>query len=112
MREKRAKPPGWAGGFELDKAENLPEVSLESVQRDDVYADVLKQARVTRPEEKRGEEISSEQEAKAKKPVGSRPASAKTSPLPSYILDLMYGPEDVATNNELGQEKKSQQSVD
>jgi hypothetical protein len=111
-REKPAKLPDWAGEFDLDKAENMPEVSLKSVQRDDVYAEVLKQARETRSEEKRGEEANpAEPEVKVKKPNGSRPASAKTSPLPPYILDLMFGPEDdVEANSEPKQEKKRQRA--
>lgn len=106
-REKQAKVPDWAGAFDLDKAEDLPEASLESVQRDDVYSEVLKQARETRPAKKRDEEFNTaEPKAVEKKLEGSRPASAKTSPLPSYILDLMFGPEEAVTNSEPEQKKK------
>jgi hypothetical protein len=106
-REKPTKRPGWADEFELDKAEGLPDISLESVQRDDVYGEVLKQARETRPEQKRGGEANTaEPEAAVNKPHGSRPASAKTSPLPSYILDLMFGPGEAGRNNEPEQKKK------
>ena len=118
VREKQAKVPDWVGAFDLEKAESLPEVSMASVQRDDVYAEVLKQARETRPENKRGEEADpAKPKAKTKKPKGSRPASAKTSPLPAYILDLMYGPEDeekdkdaAAAESESKKEKKTKQS--
>jgi hypothetical protein len=111
-RKKRATHPDWVGDFDLDKAESFPEVGLESVQRDDVYAEVLKQARETRPEEKHSDKTSSEeQEAKPKKPKSSRPASAKTSPLPSYILDLMFGPEDVVADEEPEKEKKTKSAL-
>ena len=107
-REKQAKRPGWADGFDLNKAESFPNVTLESVQRDEVYAEVLKQARDTRPEDKRSEKASLEGSgAKAKTLKGSRSASAKRSPLPPYILDLMYGPEEAGADDEPIQEKKS-----
>ena len=107
MREKMPKLPDWVDEFELDKAESLPDMSLESVQRDDVYGEVLKQAKETRPKQKRDEEANTaEPEAAAKNPQGSRPASARTSPLPSYILDLMFGPGEAARDNEPEQKKK------
>lgn len=107
-REKQAKRPEWADGFDLNKAEIFPEVALESVHREDVYADVLKQARETRPEDKRPEKTSPE--AKKKKNKGSRPASAKTSPLPPYILDLMFGPEDAAASDDETKQGKKNES--
>ena len=107
-REKQAKPLGWADEFELGKAESLQEASLESVQRSDVYGEVLKQARETRPQQKRDEESNpAEPETETKKPTtGSRPASAKSSPLPPYIFDLMFGSEDAIANSEPEQKKK------
>jgi len=109
-REKPTKIPDWAGEFDLDKAENLPEATLESVQRDDVYSDILKQARETRPKGEHEEENETDSEVpimRTIKPKGSRPASAKTSPLPPYILDLMFGPEETAVDVEPEPEKKT-----
>jgi len=107
VREKQVKLPSWAGEFDLDKAESLTEVSLESVHRDDVYGEVLKQAREERPEKKRDEEANiSEPGTEEKKQKDSRPASTKTSPLPLYILDLMFGSEGTAKNCEQEHKKK------
>ena len=114
VREKPEKSPAWAGDFELDKAESLPDASLDSCTRDDVYAEILRQARETRPKNQcvdntssTGPETEKKPEAGEKKQNGSRPASTKTSPLPPDILDLMYGPEDAASNNEPEPGKKN-----
>jgi len=105
-REKSTKPPDWADEFDFNKAESLPELVLESVQRDDVYSEILRQARETRPKEKCEEDTDIEEPIlRTKKPKGSRPASAKTSPLPPDILDLMFGPEEAIADIEQEAEK-------
>jgi len=126
VRIKQTEPPKWAEEFDIATAEALPELTLDVLDRKDIYNEILRQARETRPKsDDNGQLLKSESDTNAnagdgasaerveatsvndgegmpndsaeanvpKKKKSKWPASAKTSPLPRYILELMYGPE-------------------
>jgi len=88
-REKTKKTPEWSAEFDEELAKNRPELSLENVSRNTVYQTILHEASAER--EKNAE--NPQEKESAPKPQSTRPASVKTSPLDSEILDLMYGPD-------------------
>jgi len=118
-RKMKQKKPD---SFDKQEAKDLQDLSLEKVTRNSVYKSILKEGKSARIKDGQSEDesisgsvsvnqkeaiIVSEKEAPSIKPMKSKkPAMAKYSPLDPEILDLMYGKDEVQTEDEVQSESK------
>jgi transposase len=115
-RKIKRKNPGtpWTDSFNKQDAQNLPDLSLESVPRNAVYKSILKECKDERYKEDQSvsemkTESMTDDQYKADSNVikdpcptkSKKPAMAKYSPLEPEILDLMYGVDDAQPEKEV-----------